>query len=130
MKSAAFQKKTEGTLDLLKLHLTRHTLSLSENRLISHVVFSNGIRPGASSQQAAVAEIVASLLGRIQKLVEQGIQDGEIRKDVHPSTVSIMFLGLILSAAVLRNATENGFDMIAHAEKAWPVFVRAIEAGK
>jgi hypothetical protein len=67
-----------------------------------------------------------SHLSRIQKIIEEGQQKGAIREDVAPTTASVMFLGMILPAAVLGNLTEGGFDLIAHVEKAWPVFVRCI----
>ena len=57
---------------------------------------------------------------------DEGIQDGSIRQDVIPSTASVRFVGMILPAAILWNVSEGDFDVIAHAENAWPAFVRCI----
>jgi AcrR family transcriptional regulator len=123
---AQVMEETPDALQRLKSLLMRHARMLSENRAIPHIVFSDGIYSGHLERKAKVAEIITTYLGMIQKIVEEGRLDGSIRKDVVPTTASVMFLGIILPAAVLWNLTEGRFDMIAHAENAWPAFVRFI----
>ena len=120
------REDTPEALPRLKSLLMRHVRMLSENRAIPHVVFSDGIYSGHPERKAKVASIIITYLVNIQKIVEEGIQDGSIRQDVIPRTASVMFLGMILPAAVLWNVSEGDFDMIAHAENAWPDFVRCI----
>jgi AcrR family transcriptional regulator len=120
------RKQTPDALQRLRLLLTKQARMLSENRAIPHVVFSDGIYTGHPDRKAKVAEIITSYLIQIQKIIEEGKQNGTIRRDVVPSTASVMFLGMILPAAVLWNVSEGVFDMIAHAENAWPAFVRCI----
>ena len=99
---------------------------ISENRAIPHVVFSDGIYRGHPERKAKVASIIIAYLDNIQKIVEEGMQDRSIRQDVIPSTASVMFLGMILPAAIIWNVSGGNFDMIAHAQNAWPAFVRSI----
>ncbi|MFA5159242.1 MAG: TetR/AcrR family transcriptional regulator [Candidatus Omnitrophota bacterium] len=120
------REETPDALPRLKSLLMRQVRMLSENRAIPHVVFSDGIYTGHPERKAKVATIITSYLCKIQKIVEEGIQDGSIRRDVVPTTASVMFLGMILPAAILRNVSEGGFDVIAHAQNAWPAFVRCI----
>jgi AcrR family transcriptional regulator len=120
------RKQTPDALQRLRLLLTKQARMLSENRAIPHVVFSDGIYTGHPDRKAKVAEIITSYLKQIQKIIEEGKQNGTIRQDVAPSTASVMFLGMILPAAVLWNVSEGAFDMVAHAENAWPAFVRCI----
>lgn len=122
------REETPEALPRLKSLLMRQVRMLSENRAIPHVVFSDGIYTGHPERKAEVASIITSYLGKIQKIVEEGIQDGSIRRDVVPTTASVMFLGMILPAAILSNVSEGDFDMTAHAENAWPAFVRCIAA--
>lgn len=122
------RKQTPDALERLKFLLMRHARMLSENRAIPHVVFSDGVYTGHPERKAEVAKIITSYLDGIQKIIKEGKQKGTIREDVDPSTASVMFLGLILPAAVLWNVSEGGFDMIAHVENAWPAFVRCIAA--
>jgi AcrR family transcriptional regulator len=122
------RKETPEALQRLKSLLMRHARMLSENRAIPHVVFSDGVYTGHPERKAKVAEIITSYLDRIQKIIEEGKQEGTIREDVVPTTASVMFLGMILPAAVIWNVSEGGFDMITHMENAWPTFVRCIAA--
>ena len=119
-------EETPDALQRLKSLLIRHARMLSENRAIPYLVFSDGIYTGHSERKAKVAEIITTYLSMIQKIVEEGRLDGTIREDVVPNTASVMFLGILLPAAVLWNVTEGAFDMIAHAENAWSAFVRSI----
>ncbi|MDD2389147.1 MAG: TetR/AcrR family transcriptional regulator [Desulfobacterales bacterium] len=120
------RKETPGALPRLKSLLMRHARMLSENRAIPLVVFSDGIYTGHPERKAKVAAIITSYLSKIQKIVEEGIQDGSIRENVVSTAASVMFLGMILPAAVLWNVSEGNFDMNAHVENAWPAFVRCI----
>lgn len=120
------REETPEALYRLKSLLMRHARMLSENRAIPHVVFSDGVYTGHPGRKAKVAEIITSYLGEIQKIIEEGKQEGTVREDVVPTTASVIFLGMILPAAVLWNVSKGGFDMIAHAENAWPAFVRCI----
>ncbi len=122
------REETPEAMPRLKSLLMRQVRMLSENRAIPHVVFSDGIYSGHPERKAKVASIIITYLVNIQKIVKEGIQDGSIRQDVIPGTASVMFLGMILPAAILLNVSEGDFDMIAHAENAWPAFVRCISS--
>ncbi|HEQ60016.1 MAG TPA: TetR/AcrR family transcriptional regulator [Firmicutes bacterium] len=125
---AQARKETPEALQRLRRLLVRQVRLLSENRAIPQVVFSDGIYTGHAERKAKVAQMITAYLGRIQEILEEGKQEGTIRQDVVPSTASLMFLGLILPAAVLSNISEGRFDLIAHAESAWPTFARCIAA--
>jgi len=122
------RKETPEALPRLRSLLMRQVRMLNENRAIPHVVFSDGIYTGHPDRKAKVAKTITSYLKQIQIIIEDGKQDGAIRQDVVPSTAAIMFLGIILPAAVLWNVSEGDFNMIAHAENAWPAFVRCISS--
>lgn len=122
-----FEKKTASAVDRLELLMTRHVRLLNENRAIPYVVFSDGIYTGHPERKAKVAQIITAYLSSIQKIILEGQQEGSICKDVDTQTTAVMFLGMILPAAVLWNVTEGRFDMINHVKKAWPGFVRNIK---
>jgi AcrR family transcriptional regulator len=124
------RKQTPDALERLQFLLLRHARLLTENRAIPHVVFSDGVYTGHPEGKAKVFEIITSYLDEIQKIIEEGKQHGTIREGVASSTAAVMFLGMILPAAVLWSVSGGDFDMIAHAENAWPAFVRGIAAKK
>jgi AcrR family transcriptional regulator len=123
---AEVREETPEALHRLRSLLMRHARMLSENRAIPHVVFSDGVYTGHLERKAKVAEIITSYLSEIQKILEEGKKEGTIREDVVPRTAAVMFLGMVLPAAVLWNVSGGKFDMLAHAENAWPAFARCI----
>ncbi len=119
-------KETRDPLQRLKRILMRHARMLDENRAIPHVVFSDWIYTGHPERKAKVADIITGYLGIIREIIKEGKNDGTIRPDTDTEAASVMFLGMILPAAVLSNVSEGRFDMVKHAENAWPIFVRCI----
>jgi len=120
------RKKKTNSLQRLKDLLMLHTRMITENRALPHVVFSDFVYTGHPERKAKVADIMSSYLAEIQQIVEEGKQDGSIREDTTPTTASMMFLGMILPAAVLWNVTNGAFDMASHTENAWSSFSRCI----
>jgi AcrR family transcriptional regulator len=123
---AHVRKKTPVPLNQLKLLFTRHIAMLSENQAIPHVVFSDSVYNGQPDRKAKVAQIITTYLKKVETIIESGRQDGTICKEVVPATASVMFLGMIMPAAVLWNVSEGNFDMAAHISTAWPAYERSI----
>ncbi len=122
------RKQTPVPLQQLKLLFTRHTAMLSENQAIPHVVFSDAVYYGQPDRRARVAQIITSYLKEIETIIASGRQDGTIRMDVAPANAAVMFLGMIMPAAVLWNVSGGDFDMAAHEKSAWPAYERSIAA--
>ncbi|MBG0780122.1 MAG: TetR/AcrR family transcriptional regulator [Desulfotignum balticum] len=123
---AHVRRKTPVPLKQLNLLFSRHTAMLSENRAIPHVVFSDAVYNGQPDRKAKVAQIITAYLKEVEFIIESGRQDGTICKAVIPATAAVMFLGLIMPAAVLWNVSEGNFDMTAHINTAWPAYERSI----
>lgn len=122
------REQTPVPLQQLKLLFIRHTAMLSENQAIPQVVFSDAVYTGQPDRRARVAQIIFTYLKEIETIIESGRQDSTVRKDVVPATAAVMFLGMILPAAVLRNVSQGKFDMAAHVKTAWPAYERSIAA--
>jgi hypothetical protein len=65
--------------------------------------------------------IITRYLGEVSKIVREGQQNGHIRTDVDPDTISVMFLGIIQPGAILWHLSEEKFDVTKHAKRAWKV---------
>jgi hypothetical protein len=63
----------------------------------------------------------------VAEIVSDGQRDGQIRPNVDPDTVAVMFLGLIQPAAILWHLSNGGFDVTRQAEKAWDVLSYALK---
>ena len=125
---AHVREQTHVPLQQLKLLFTHHAAMLSENQAIPHVVFSDAVYSGKPGRRARVADIITSYLKEVEAIIASGRQDGTIRKDVVPTTAAVMFLGLVMPAAVLWNVSEGNFDISAHVKTAWPAYERSITA--
>lgn len=124
----AVRKEGPDALCRLKSLLEKHARLLSENRAIPYVVFSDGIYTGHPDRKGKVGEIMTHYLEGIERIIEEGIQEGTIRGDVVPFSAAMMFLGMILPAAVFWNLTDGRIDIVEHTESVWPVFARTIAA--
>lgn len=125
---AEAREETPDAPGRLKVLLTRHVGMLEANRAIPHVIFSDGMYTGHPERKALVREIMHGYLGEIQEIIRQGQRKKTIRRGIDPKATSVMFLGMILPAAVLWTVSEGEFDAVAHVKNAWPVFEKAIAA--
>lgn len=125
---AAVRRETDQAIERLKRLMERHVRLLAENHVIPQIVFSDSFYAGHTERKAKVKGIVAGYLGEVQKIVAEGQKEGTIRAGIPPETVSVMFLGMVLPTAVIRNVTGGRFDVNRYVEKAWPVFERGISA--
>jgi len=124
----ASSKDTADTVECLRRVLMRHIRLIRENVAIPRIVFSEEVYSGSPERKAKLYLIIQGYLDRISEIVRCGQGDGQIRSDILPGTVAIMFLGLIQPAAMLWHISDGGFDVTKHAEKAWDVFRKAILA--
>ena len=75
-----------------------------------------------------VHSIIQGYLDRVAELVREGQTEGSVRADLPADTVSVMFLGLIQPAVILWLISDGAFDVAIHAERAWQIFSRTIQA--
>lgn len=122
------RKQGSDPLEQLRLLFRSHIAMLNENQAIPHVVFSDAVYTGDPGRKARIAHTIATYLKEVEAIIARGTEDGTIRKDVVPATAAVMFLGMIMPAAVLWNISEKKFDIAFHVETAWPMFEHAVAA--
>lgn len=120
----AFADPVEQLRDLLM----RHVRVIREGRAVPRIIFSDDAHGGHPERKQRVQKILGAYLGRIADLVRQGQQQGRIRADLDPTTAALMWIGMVVPAAILWHTTEGSFDVTRHAERAWQMFYRAIAA--
>jgi AcrR family transcriptional regulator len=119
-------QETADPLERLKRLLFRHIQLIRENRGIPRIVFSEDVYAGHPERKTKVFESIKAYLHQVEKIVHQGQVEAQIRRDLDPGTISIMFLGLIQPAAILWHLSDGHFDVTKHAEKAYRIFCGAI----
>lgn len=121
-------QECKDSLECLRRLLMLHAQLIRENQGVPRIVFSEEIFNGNPQRKGAVHEIVKGYLKRVADMVKRGQKEGQIRRDLDPSTVSLMFLGLVQPAAILWQLSDGGIDVTKHAERAWQIFADAIRA--
>jgi AcrR family transcriptional regulator len=125
---AAVRKETNKATERLKHLMKRHVRLLAENHVIPQILFADSFYAGHPDRKNKVKGIVADYLGAVQKIVAEGQKDGTIVAGIEPETVSIMFLGMVLPTAVIRNVAGGRLDVDRYVDRAWPLFARGISA--
>jgi AcrR family transcriptional regulator len=100
--------KASDSLECLKLLLMGHVRLIRENESIPRLVFSDEVYGGHSARTAKMYGIIKKYLGEVAKVVREGQGRGQIRTDVDPDTISVMFLGIIQPGAVQGMLREHG----------------------
>ena len=123
-------EEAESSPERLRILLMRHLKMLREIRGFPNILFSDGMYSGHPERKDKVVGIMTAYLEKIQGILREGIQEGSIGRDVDPVTASVMFLGMIVPAGILWNISDGRFDLLPHAEKAWPAFYDFISVKK
>ncbi|MCW5552094.1 MAG: TetR/AcrR family transcriptional regulator [Verrucomicrobiae bacterium] len=122
------RRNSASALDRLHDLLTRHVELVLRNSAIPRVVFSEEMFHGQSAHRRRMYEIIRGYLHHVVQLIRDGQRDGFIRTEVDPEAASVLFLGLIQPGVVLWVMSGGAFDIAAHAEAGWKLFVEAVES--
>jgi TetR/AcrR family transcriptional regulator, fatty acid metabolism regulator protein len=126
----AAEEETPDPLQRLRSLLMRHIRFIREGRALPRIIFSDDFHRGQAERKTRVQRVFSAYMGRIAEFVCQGQEEGKIRPELDPATVAMMFLGMIVPAAIVWHVTEGGFDVTRHAERAWQMFRTAIATGE
>jgi AcrR family transcriptional regulator len=113
-------------LEQLKLLMIRHLKMIQEFQAIPRIVFSDEVSASHPLRRTAMYKIIQGILGQVAELVAQGQRLGQIKPDLNPNTISVIFLGLVQPPAILWYLSKGKFDVSKHMEKAWPIFEKAV----
>jgi AcrR family transcriptional regulator len=120
-------KETEDPLERLQLLLGRHLEMIRDNQAIPRIIFSEEVYAEHPNRKKKVYHLVRTFLSRVEAIVRVGQKAGQIREDLKPEMVSVLFLGLFQPAAVLWYLSDGRYDISRHIHRAWPIFKDAIQ---
>ncbi|NLX98889.1 MAG: TetR/AcrR family transcriptional regulator [Rhodopirellula sp.] len=116
--------------DKLRALLMRHVQFVRENHALPRIVFSDEMVSRNPARRARVYQVIEAYLVGVGELVRQGQAAGEIRTDLDPKTVAMLFLGIVQPGAVLWHLSDGQFDIARHAKGAWRQFRQSLAAEK
>ncbi|MEW6186148.1 MAG: TetR/AcrR family transcriptional regulator [Thermodesulfobacteriota bacterium] len=120
-------RESPSPLEQLRLLMRRHLTMIQEFQAIPRIVFSDEISVPEAGGKKAVYKIIRGLLGQVSLLVARGQQMGQVKPDLDPDTVSVIYLGFIQPPAILWYLSQGNFNIDRHMKKAWPVFEEAVK---
>lgn len=118
--------ETPNALERLRLLFERHMKMLVDNPAFPHVIFAHFSQHDDGDRWSSLHTTMCAYLTEVEEIIEQGKGDGLIRADIPSRTAAVMFVGLVLPAAMLHRLSDGEFDTAAHVESAWPAYVRAL----
>lgn len=121
------ETEASGALARLHLLLKLHAELLNENPVFPHIVFAHFSQTVHEERWSSLNSAIYTYLRGIARIAEKGQQDGEIRSDIPPHNIAMLFLGLVLPGAMLHRLSEDQFELSQHLEAVWPVFVKGLE---
>lgn len=125
---AAIYEETNDPVERLKRLLMRHINMIKKNKGIPRIIFTEDLYKTKPERKQKVYDNLKSYLTKVSEIIRQGQEEGQIRKDVEPMTLSVMFLGLIQPSAIMWHLSDGEFDAEKQAKKAWQVFESEIRA--
>jgi AcrR family transcriptional regulator len=121
------RRESSQPLDQLKRLMMRHIRMIQEFQAIPRIIFSDEISASHPLRRTAIYKIIQEILGQVAEMIAQGQRQGQIKSDLGPETVSVMFLGLVQPPAILWYLSQGKFDALKHIKKAWPIFEKAVK---
>lgn len=107
---------------MLNLRLIR------EIQALPRIVFSEGMYGEHPETKHKAYEMLKSVLGKLEEIIRQGQEEGQIRNDADARTLAVAFWGLLPPVVILWHVSDGRFDVTKQVEKSWQLFRAAIRA--
>jgi AcrR family transcriptional regulator len=120
------RRESPEPLDQIKRLVMLQIQMIQEFQAIPRIVFSDEISASHPLRRTTIYRIIQEILDQVAEMVVQGQQQGQIKTDLNPETVSVMLLGLVQPPAILWYLSKGRFDISKHMERAWPIFEKAL----
>lgn len=108
--------------------LMRHVDLITSGVPVPRIILSEAVFAGHPRHRKRVQQIYQNYLAEIALIFRDGQEQGLIRGTPSPQTLSILWLGLVQSPAILWLLGHGKFDLTQHCQRAWQLFAAAIRA--
>jgi hypothetical protein len=95
---------------------------------VPRIILSEAVFTGHPRHRKRVQEIYQNYLAQIATIFREGQEQGLIQGTHKPQALSVMWLGLVQSPAILWLLGQGDFDLKQHCESAWDLFAGAIRS--
>jgi TetR/AcrR family transcriptional regulator, fatty acid metabolism regulator protein len=119
----------ENALDKLRKLILRHLDEFQRDRNMA-VVYQVEIHQNSRLVEKQIKEMSKMYLNIVTEIVEQGQQEGTIRKDLYVGLVKRYILGAIDEVINTWLHSEREYDLVSMADPLIDLFIRGIGSGK
>jgi AcrR family transcriptional regulator len=117
-------------VDCLHQVLLRHVELISGGVPVPRIILSEDVFTGSARHRKRVQAIYRAYLGEIAAIIAEGQRQRLIQDETAAETLSLMWLGLVQSPAILWLLGHGSFDLRAHCECAWNLFVAILRPAR
>ncbi len=107
-------KTTEEKISLLYQH---HLELIERTKILPRVVFSDEIYLDGSKKRKKLKEVITSYKKKIRKIIEDGIQKGDIKDNLDPDMVVKIIIGSILSTSLDWMLNDMSYSLVNQKDK-------------
>ena len=97
---------------------------------VPRIILCEDVFTGSPRHRRRVQAIYQAYLGEIAAIIRDGQNQNLIRRELAADTLSLMWLGLVQTPAILWLVSREGFDLRQHCERAWQLFAEAIQPSR
>jgi len=129
VKEEGLRSALEGegtTLDKLRRCFDLHTCTIERYRALPTLVLSDAIWIDNPHLRARLTDSHKRQQEQVSRIIRQGQEAGEIRKDIEPEYIFNQFLGQFLTIAILNSRRGDMVEPKAQAEANWIMFKDAV----
>lgn len=130
----SFRANIEGACEatdhpVAQIHevLARHVALITSGTPVPRIILSEDVFTGSPRHRKRVHAIYQAYLKEIAAMVRRGQKQGLIRRELKPTTLAMMWLGLVQSPAILWLLGQGDFNLARHCERAWVLFANSIQ---
>jgi len=81
------------------------------------ILFSRTLHRDNAALRAGVGEVAGRFHARLEQLVSDGIEQGDVRRDLDPETGAWLIIAVLQGTAVRWSLSERGFDLEAEGRR-------------
>jgi TetR/AcrR family transcriptional regulator, fatty acid metabolism regulator protein len=122
------RKLTPNSLERLQFLLGAIIKMIRELQAMPRIIFSEGMSTEHPEDKQQAYEMLQGILKRIEEIIREGQERGEIRSDLDAKSLAVMFWGMIPASVILWHISDGQFDVTRQAEKSWELFRDGIRA--
>ena len=119
------QSESPDALERLEKVLLRHANMLKENPAVLLLMVS----AGQHGKKTKVLTILQEYQFALKAIITRGQKAGKLDSELDAQSLVLIFMGILLPAALMLNLTQGAFDIGQHVSLSWPMYKKMIQKG-